>query len=183
MAAVRGKCSACGMEIELAVANTFEGAAVAAAHCPGCTDQQFLDGGGALLRLRQEPEGARFPLGNITITGGAVEALADAGQHAAVFLARHASGDWGKNGHFDRIDLTDDELRRGWEATDESAKINKSNVLNNRDTVMSAYTTAEGRRLWIITRLGGGQLCFCRRSIEAMGSDHHWDQDTPHSRE
>jgi hypothetical protein len=68
----------------------------------------------------------------VTITGGAVEALADAGQHAASFLARHARGDWGETGHFDQIELTADERRRGWEATDDPGKINKSNVLNGR---------------------------------------------------
>jgi hypothetical protein len=119
MAIARGKCSACGALLELAIADTLAGAALAAALCPGCTDQQFLDEGGAVLQLRQEPEGARFPLGKVTITGGAVEALADAGQHAVSFLARHARGDWGETGHFDQIVLTDDEHRRGWEATDD----------------------------------------------------------------
>src|SRR5262249_6528231 len=118
MATVRGKCSACGAPLELAVADTLAGAALAAALCPGCTDQQFLDGGGAVLQLRQEPEGARFPLGKVMITGGAVEALADAGQHAISFIARHARGDWGETGHFDQIELTEDERSRGWEATD-----------------------------------------------------------------
>jgi hypothetical protein len=141
--------------LELDVADTFEGATIAGALCRGCTDQQFLDGGGAILRMRQEPEGARFPLGKVTITGGAVEALADAGQHAATFLARHARGDWGKLGQFDQIELTDDERRRGWEATDNSGKINKSNVLNRRDRIMSEYATAQGRRLWVITCLDG----------------------------
>jgi hypothetical protein len=103
--------------------------------------------------LRQEPERALFPLGKVTITGGAVEALADASQHAASFLARHARGDWGKTGHFQQIELTDDERRRRWEATDDSGKINKSNVLNCRDRIMSEYTTARGRRLWVITCL------------------------------
>jgi hypothetical protein len=153
MAIVRGKCSACGAPLELAVADTLAGAALAGALCPGCTDQQFLDGGGAILQLRQEPERALFPLGKVTITGGAVEALAEAGQHAATFLARHARGDWGENGHFDQIALTDDERRRGWEATDDSGKINKSNVLSRRDWVMSEYTTCRGRRLWVITCL------------------------------
>jgi hypothetical protein len=156
MAIVRGKCSACGATLELAVADTLAGAALAAALCPGCTDQQFLDGGGAILQLRHEPEGARFPLGKVTITGGAVEALEDAGQHAASFLARHARGDWGENGHVDQIALTEDEHRRGWEATDDSGRINKSNVLNHRDRIMSGYTTSGGRRLWIITCLDGG---------------------------
>jgi hypothetical protein len=128
MAAVSGKCSVCGMQVEVAVAGTFEGAGLAAPLCPACTDQQFLEGGGEILQLRQEPEGARFPLEKVTITAGAVAALAEAGEHAAIFLARHARGDWGATGHFDQIELTDDERRRGWEATDDPGKINKSNV-------------------------------------------------------
>ena len=92
-------------------------------------------------------------MGKVTITGGAVEALADAGQHAAMFLARHARGDWGEIGQFDQIELKDDEWRRGWEATDDSGKINKSNVLNRRDRIRSEYTTAKGKRLWVITCL------------------------------
>jgi hypothetical protein len=49
-----------------------------------------------------------------------------------------------------------DERRRGWEATDDSAKINKSNLLNRRDTIMSAYQTAKGTRLWVSTCLDRG---------------------------
>jgi hypothetical protein len=156
MAIVRGKCSVCGAPLELAVTDTFAGATIASALCPGCTDQQFLDGGGAILRLRQEPERALFPLGKVTITGGAVEALAEAGQHAASFLARHVRGDWGENCHFDQIELTDDERHRGWEATDDSGKINKSNVLGGRDSVMSEYRIDRGKRLWVITTLDHG---------------------------
>jgi hypothetical protein len=103
--------------------------------------------------MRQEPQGARFRLGKVTITGGAVEALAEAGQHAATFLARHARGDWGACGNYDEIQLSTDEWQRGWEATDDSGKINKSNLMNCRDGVMSEYTTVRGRKLWVITRL------------------------------
>lgn len=155
MATIRGKCSSCGAPIELDVADTFAGAALAAAVCLGCTDQQFLAGGGAILALRNEPEGSHFPLGKVTITGGAVEALADAGEHAASFLARHARGDWGENGYFDQIELTADEHRRGWEATDDPGKINKWSVLTRRDRVMSEYQTRQGIRLWVITSLDG----------------------------
>lgn len=128
---------------------------MAAELCAGCTDQQFLGGGGAILRMRREPDGARFPIGKVTITGCAVEALADAGQHAATFIVRHAWGDWGEIGQFDQIELTDDERRRGWEATDNSGKIDKSNVLNRRDRIMSEYATARGKRLWVLTYLDG----------------------------
>ena len=149
------KCSECGVRLELDVADTLDGAAIAGALCLGCTDQQFLDGGGAILQLRQELEGARFPVGKVTITGGAVWALAEAGQHAATFLDRHARGDWGKHGRFDQIELTNDERRRGWEATDDLGKINKSIILNRRGRIMSEYATAKEKRLWVITCLGG----------------------------
>lgn len=152
---MKGKCLRCGIAIHLKVANPFASAELAAAFCPDCTDCQFLDGGGAILNLQRDLEGARFPLGKITITGRAVEALADAGEHAAAFLAHHVCGDWGEHGRCDEIELTADERRRGWEATDDSAKINKSNLLNVRDRIMSEYQTTRGRRLWVITRLDG----------------------------
>ena len=155
MTKVRSKCSACGVPLELDVADTFEGAAIAGALCLGCTDQQFLDGGGAILQMRQEPEGARFPLGKVTITGGAVEALADAGQHAATFLARHARGDWGELGQFDQIELTDDETAPRMGGDGRSGKINKSNILNRRGRIMSEYATARDTRLWVLTCLDG----------------------------
>ena len=98
----------------------------------------------------------RFPLGvKITITARAVEALGEASQHAVEFLVPHARGDWGAFGRCDHIELTADELQRGWEATDDSAKINKSNLLNGRDRIMSEYQTNCGIRLWVITCLDG----------------------------
>jgi len=155
MSRVKGKCSACGAPLEVEVAEPFAGADLAAARCPACTDRQFLEGGGAILELRHELEKARLPLGKVTITGGAVDALADAGEHVATFLARHVRGDWGEYGHCDEIHLSTDEQRRGWEATDDSGKINKCNLISRRDRVMSEYTTSRGRRLWVITCLDG----------------------------
>jgi hypothetical protein len=94
-------------------------------------------------------------LGKVTVTGGAVEGLADAGEHAVAFLLRHVRGDWGAYGSCDEIQLTADERRRGWEATDDSGKINKSNLLRCQDRVMSEYETKRGKRLWVITSLDG----------------------------
>ena len=79
MATVRGKCSACGAPLELAVADSFARAALATALCPGCTDQLFLDGGGAILRLRQEPEGALFLLGKPAEAQSLLDQLKDEG--------------------------------------------------------------------------------------------------------
>jgi hypothetical protein len=155
MATISGVCCTCGQPLTTSAAGAFAQAILVAPFCRRCADQQFLDQGGVLLALRQELASARFPLGRITVTAGAVDALAQAAQHAVEFLQRHVRGDWGAFGNCDEIELTADEQRRGWEATDDSGKINKSNLLNRRDTVMSEYTTCQGRRLWVITRLGG----------------------------
>jgi hypothetical protein len=109
-----------------------------------------------VLTLRREPAGARFTLGTVTVTPGALAALAEAAQHTVEFLVRHVRGDWGAFGQCDQIQLSDDERRRGWEATDDTAKINKWNVLNGQDTVMSEYVTAQGKRIWVVTRLDRG---------------------------
>ncbi len=110
---------------------------------------------GTILTLHRDLEGARFSLGKVTVTAGALAALAEASQHVAEFLLRHVRGDWGEYGHCDAIVMITDEERRGWEATDEDGKINKSNLLNRRDRIMSAYRTGCGRRLWVITTLNG----------------------------
>jgi len=96
---------------------------------------------------------SQLPLGKVTVTSGAVAELAESAQHAIMFLARHVRGHWGTFGDCDQIELTDDERRRGWEATEDDAKINKSNLLNRRDRIMSEYRTLPGKRLWIITSL------------------------------
>src|SRR5262245_31668529 len=137
MGLARGICSACGAPLQLEVAAPFSSATLVAALCPSCVDQHFLDAGGVVLVLKHELDKTRFPLGKITITPGAVAALAEASQHVVEFLVRHVRGDWGITGRCDEIHLTDDELRRGWEVTDDPGKVNKSNLLNRRDRLMS----------------------------------------------
>jgi hypothetical protein len=51
---------------------------------------------------------AMFPLGRIVATPGALAALERANQSAALFLARHAGGDWGE---LDRADIAENEYR------------------------------------------------------------------------
>ena len=116
MPQVSAKCSACGAPLQREVAPPFDRAEVVGALCPACTDHQFARQGGAVLALRGELPDALFALGKITVTPGAVAALADASQHASEFLARHARGDWGAFGQYEVARLTDDERRRGWEA-------------------------------------------------------------------
>src|SRR5262249_8930596 len=82
--------------------------------CWASQQQQFRDQRGTVLTLRQELAGACFALGKITLSAGALAALADAGQHAVAFLQRHVRGDWGTFGTLDQTELTEDERRRGW---------------------------------------------------------------------
>jgi hypothetical protein len=65
------------------------------------------------------------------ITPGALEALSDARQDAAVFLGKHQAGDWG--------DLSEDDKRENDFSVDKGLRI------------FSAYHTAKGEKLWIIT--------------------------------
>jgi hypothetical protein len=153
MTMLKDHCAVCGAEVTVQAPAAFTATQVVVGLCPSCVDSQFADAGGCVLALRREPEGSRFRLRKVRVTPGAVSALAASAQHAATFLARHVRGDWGALGDCDRIELTDDERRQGWEATDDDAKVNKSNLLNRRDSVMSRYTTDLGIHLWIITRL------------------------------
>ncbi|MBY0526824.1 MAG: hypothetical protein K2R98_25755 [Gemmataceae bacterium] len=156
MPRIRGTCSACDAVLEVAAAGAFVGATLVVPLCPACANQQVLDQGGVVATFPRELSGALFKLGDeITITPGAVEALGEASQHASEFLIRHVRGDWGKFGQCDQIELTDDERQRGWEATDDTARINKSNLLNGRNRIMSEYQTSWGKRLWVITSLNG----------------------------
>ena len=72
-----------------------------------------------------------FPLGTVVATPGALEAIQQAEQSPAEFLDRHVCGDWG--------DLSEDDR----EANDVS--------LRDGSRILSAYHTACGAKIWIIT--------------------------------
>jgi hypothetical protein len=74
---------------------------------------------------------AKFQLGRLLATPGALQALQEAGQSPSDFLSRHANGDWGL------IDRDD------WQSNDSS--------LVDGSRLLSAYKTAKGVKLWIIT--------------------------------
>ena len=74
---------------------------------------------------------AKFNLGRVVATPGALEAIASAGQTPLLFLKRHHACDWGE------VDSED------WETNEES--------LTSGARILSAYQTALGVRLWIIT--------------------------------
>ena len=81
--------------------------------------------------LIRQLRSARFPLGWLLATPGALQALEKAGQQPQEFLDRHSKGDWGE---LDSHDLRENEfsLERGLR-------------------LLSSYTTAAGDKLWIIT--------------------------------
>lgn len=74
---------------------------------------------------------AKFPLGRIVATPGALEALKHAGQGPWRLLARHQKGDWG-------------------EVCKEDKKENELSVVKGF-RILSAYTLGTGVTLWIIT--------------------------------
>lgn len=73
----------------------------------------------------------KFSLGQILSTPGALEALENAGESASEFLQRHAQGDWGEICEEDR------------QANDRA--------LFDGSRLLSAYRTALGEKLWLIT--------------------------------
>lgn len=78
-----------------------------------------------------EKQGPLFPLGQTVATPGALEALQQAGESPAPYLARHVAGDWGDLGAEDK-QANDDALRHG-------------------ARLLSAYTLTTSDRMWIIT--------------------------------
>lgn len=72
---------------------------------------------------------AKFRLGTVVATPGALAALAAAGQNATEFLTLHASGEWGD------LDAADRRLN------DEA--VAHEDVPDRRDRVLSSYRTAE----------------------------------------
>ncbi len=78
-----------------------------------------------------ETRRAKFSLGQIVATPGALEAIRDAGQSPADFLARHVSGDWG-------------------DLHEEDRHLNNLALIDG-SRLLSAYATAKGERIWAIT--------------------------------
>ena len=74
---------------------------------------------------------ARFLLGQVVSTPGALDALLMAGQTPTVFLQRHLAGDWG--------DVDDDD------------RCENDRSVSNGCRLLSAYTLATGEKLWVIT--------------------------------
>jgi hypothetical protein len=72
-------------------------------------------------------------LGKILVTPGALSAITKCGQHPWDFLVKHMSGDWGD--------------------ADGEDKAANDQALTDGSRILSAYTTAKGQKLWIITEV------------------------------
>lgn len=77
------------------------------------------------------PSLVRFPLGQLFMTQGAIEALEGAGQLPQEFISRHARLEQGE--------LCDEDHRENLFSVDKHLRI------------FSAFKTAKGEKLWIIT--------------------------------
>jgi hypothetical protein len=71
-----------------------------------------------------------LPLGRVVATPGAIKLLAEAGEDALHYLARHASEDWGEIDAHDRRE-NELSLKHGWR-------------------IVSSYPVGE-KTIWIIT--------------------------------
>jgi len=89
----------------------------------------------------------KFSLGKIIVaTPGAVEALLKANQSPADFIARHVAGDWG--------DLSAEDKRLNDEA------VADNDNPETRGRVFSAYKTANGEKIWVITEASRESTCI-----------------------
>ena len=74
---------------------------------------------------------ARFPMGQIVATPGALQALEESGESPGIFITRHVTGDWG-------------------EVYEHDQRENELSV-EHGFRLLSAYTLSTGTKLWIIT--------------------------------
>jgi hypothetical protein len=92
------------------------------------------------------PPPIKFGIGRLVATPGAIAALKRSGQHVSEFLASHMAGDWG-------------------EVCEEDRKLNDAAIAHEDDPalrtrVLSAYTTAKGERIWLITEADRSSSCL-----------------------
>ena len=83
---------------------------------------------------------AKFPVGQVVTTQGALEALRQSEQSPLEFLQRHASGDWGE--------------------MDEGDRQENEYALHKPLRLFSAYHTNLGEKLWVITEADRSATTF-----------------------
>ena len=83
---------------------------------------------------------ARFPLGQVVATPGALAALTEAGDSPTSFLQRHVVGDWGE--------LDEDDRQENERSVSAGCRL------------LSAYITSTGVRIWVITEADRSSTCI-----------------------
>ncbi|MDP9476312.1 MAG: hypothetical protein M3R38_11650 [Actinomycetota bacterium] len=83
---------------------------------------------------------ARFDLGRIVATPGALALLGETGTDALALLSRHVSGDWGELDGHDRRE-NERSLKNGWR-------------------LLSSYPLPTGEKVWIITEADRSSTCL-----------------------
>jgi hypothetical protein len=89
------------------------------------------EGGGGPPQEEGERPAARFPLGEVVATPGALDALDAVGQDSLGLLLRHSRGDWG--------DLEEEDRQQN--------ELSLTHGLR----LVSAYTLESGVQVWVIT--------------------------------
>ena len=82
---------------------------------------------------------AKFQLGQVVATPGALAALQDAGQDASFFIDQHVVGNWGT------VDQGD------WKLNNEALLVG--------ERLLSAYVTLKNVRIWIISEADRSSTC------------------------
>jgi len=83
---------------------------------------------------------AKFQLGTVVATPGAIEVLAESGQDAGFFLDMHLQGNWGE------VDAEDQKAN-------DQALIDGSRLL-------SSYRTLKGIGIWVLTEADRSSTCI-----------------------
>jgi hypothetical protein len=83
------------------------------------------------VKAQEQTVSAKFPLGQVVATPGALEALEAVRQNPLEFLRRHVQGDWGELDEHDRL-VNEQALAHG-------------------GRLLSSYLLRNQQRLWIIT--------------------------------
>ena len=83
---------------------------------------------------------ARFELGAVVATPGALAVIGNAGQVPTDFLKRHAKGDWGD---LDAHDKEQNEI-----------------ALRDGSRLLSSYQTFKSETIWVITEADRSSTCL-----------------------
>jgi len=86
------------------------------------------------------PAKAKFRLGMIVATSGALECFERTSENPFDFLRRHVEGDWG--------DLSPEDKEENQLSVDQESRI------------LSAYHLKDGTKIWIITEADRSSTCF-----------------------